>query len=49
MLAGVKGRRLIEGEFDQAHLAILLVSHGFLNSDFIENVELPRNSAPGGP
>ncbi len=35
-------RRKIEEEIDRAHIALLLVSQGFLNSEFIEQVELPR-------
>lgn len=35
-------RREIEEEIDRADLVILLISQGFLNSEFIEKVELPR-------
>ncbi|MBN1394187.1 MAG: toll/interleukin-1 receptor domain-containing protein [Pirellulales bacterium] len=35
-------RKRIETEIDQAHIAVLLLSSGFLISDFIKKVELPR-------
>ena len=35
-------RQRIEDEIDQADVAILLLSSEFLNSDFIQRVELPR-------
>jgi photosystem II stability/assembly factor-like uncharacterized protein len=34
--------RLIEGEIDQSQIALLIVSQSFLNSEFIENREMPR-------
>ena len=40
--AGEDFRKRIEAEIDRAHIAILLVSQGFLNSEFIQEVELPR-------
>src|SRR6185437_2189046 len=40
--AGDEFRRRIEAEIDRAHIAILLISQGFLNSRFIEEVEFPR-------
>ncbi len=39
---GVEFRKRIEDEIDRSDIAILLVSQGFLNSEFIEEVELPR-------
>lgn len=33
---------LIESEIDRAQIALLIVSQSFLNSEFIEKVELPR-------
>lgn len=42
---GDKFQPLIEQEIDRADIAILLVSHGFRNSEFIETVELPRIKA----
>ena len=38
-------RRTIEEQIDKAQIALLLVSQGFLNSEFIEQVELPRIKA----
>ncbi len=35
-------RRQIESEIDQAQIAVLIVSQSFLNSEFIEQVEMPR-------
>ena len=35
-------KRQIESEIDQAHIAILIVSQSFLNSEFIEQIEMPR-------
>lgn len=40
--AGDEFRRRIETEIDRAEVALLLVSQAFLNSPFIETVELPR-------
>jgi hypothetical protein len=34
--------RLIEREIDQSQIALLIVSQSFLNSEFIENKEMPR-------
>ncbi len=42
---GVEFRQRIEHEIDRAQVAILLVSQQFLNSPFIEDVELPRIKA----
>jgi len=35
-------RKRIEEEIDHAHIAIVLLSSGFLNSDFIQEIEFPR-------
>jgi hypothetical protein len=35
-------KRQIEAEIDQAQIAILIVSQSFLNSEFIEQTEMPR-------
>ncbi len=35
-------KRQIEAEIDQAQVALLIVSQSFLNSDFIEQIEVPR-------
>jgi hypothetical protein len=35
-------KRQIEAEIDQAQIALLIVSQSFLNSEFIEQVEMPR-------
>lgn len=35
-------KRQIESEIDQAQIALLIVSQSFLNSEFIEHVEMPR-------
>jgi len=35
-------KRQIESEIDQAQIALLIVSQWFLNSEFIEQVEMPR-------
>ena len=43
--AGDEFRRRIEEEIDTAHLALLMISQGFLTSEFIEEVELPRITA----
>ena len=45
LLPGDEFRQRIEDEIDRADVALLLVSQGFLNSDFIESVELPRIQA----
>ena len=42
---GDEFRTRIEEEIDNANVAILLVSHGFLSSEFIQTVELPRIKA----
>jgi formylglycine-generating enzyme required for sulfatase activity len=42
LIVGDEFRRLIEAEIDRAQIALLLVSQSFLNSEFIETVELPR-------
>jgi len=39
---GDEFRRLIESEIDQSQIALLIVSQNFLNSEFIENREMPR-------
>jgi len=39
---GDEFRRLIESEIDQSQIALLIVSQSFLNSEFIENREMPR-------
>jgi len=43
--AGEEFQRRIEEEIDRADVAILLVSQAFVNSPFIETVELPRIEA----
>ncbi len=35
-------KRQIEAEIDQAQIALLIVSQSFLNSEFIEQIEMPR-------
>jgi len=40
--AGDDFRRRIEEEIDTADLALVMISQGFLTSEFIEEVELPR-------
>jgi photosystem II stability/assembly factor-like uncharacterized protein len=45
---GDEYRRLIESQIDQARISLLIVSQSFLNSDFIEAVELPRISRRAG-
>ncbi|MGD0156104.1 MAG: YCF48-related protein [Terracidiphilus sp.] len=35
-------KRQIESEIDQAQIAVLIVSQSFLNSEFIEQIEMPR-------
>ncbi len=35
-------KRHIEEQIDQAQIAVLIVSQSFLNSDFIEQIEMPR-------
>src|ERR1019366_1588525 len=42
LVPGDEFRTLIESEIDRSALALLLVSQEFLNSAFIETVELPR-------
>lgn len=42
LVPGDEFERVIKDEIDQADLVILLVSPGFMASDFIEKVELPR-------
>jgi hypothetical protein len=39
---GDEFRRFIETEIDQSQIALLIVSQSFLNSEFIENKEMPR-------
>ncbi len=39
---GDEFRRFIESEIDQSQIALLIVSQSFLNSEFIENREMPR-------
>jgi photosystem II stability/assembly factor-like uncharacterized protein len=39
---GDEFRRYIESEIDQSQIALLIVSQSFLNSEFIENREMPR-------
>jgi predicted MFS family arabinose efflux permease len=39
---GDEFRRFIESEIDQSQIALLIVSQSFLNSEFIENKEMPR-------
>lgn len=39
---GDEFRQLIESEIDQSQIALLIVSQSFLNSEFIENREMPR-------
>ena len=39
---GDEFRRFIESEIDQSQIALLIVSQNFLNSEFIENREMPR-------
>jgi hypothetical protein len=45
ILPGDEFRRLIEREIDRSLIALLLVSQEFLNSEFIERVELTRVEA----
>ena len=42
LLPGDEFQRRIESAIDCAHVAVLLLSSGFLNSEFIDKVELPR-------
>lgn len=42
LVVGDEYRRLIESEIDRADLALLIISQHFLNSQFIETVEMPR-------
>jgi len=42
LVPGDEYRRLIETRIDQAQIALLIVSQAFLNSEFIETVEMPR-------
>jgi hypothetical protein len=39
---GDEFRRYIESQIDQSQIALLIVSQSFLNSEFIENREMPR-------
>jgi photosystem II stability/assembly factor-like uncharacterized protein len=39
---GDEFRRFIESQIDQSQIALLIVSQSFLNSEFIENREMPR-------
>jgi len=39
---GDEFRQFIESEIDQSQIALLIVSQSFLNSEFIENREMPR-------
>lgn len=39
---GDEYKRQIESEIDKAHIALLIVSQSFLNSEFIETFEMPR-------
>ncbi len=45
LLGGDEYRRLIASKIDEAHIALLMVSQHFLNSEFIETFELPRIAA----
>ena len=42
LIAGDEFRKRIEAEIDRAQIALLIVSQHFLNSQFIETVEMPR-------
>jgi S1-C subfamily serine protease len=42
LVAGDEYRRLIESEIDRADIALLMVTQSFLNSQFIESVEMPH-------
>lgn len=39
-------KRQIESEIDLAQIAVLIVSQSFLNSEFIEQIEMPRIAEP---
>jgi hypothetical protein len=41
-MPGDEFRRFIDQQIDQAQIALLIVSQAFLNSDFIEQHEMPR-------
>jgi len=45
LMGGDEFKLLIESEIDKAHIALLIVSQHFLNSEFIETFELPRIAA----
>ncbi len=42
LIGGDEFRRHIEAQIDQAQIALLIVSQNFLNSEFIERLEMPR-------
>ena len=42
LIAGEEFKNRIDAEIDQAHIALLIVSQYFLNSEFIEAKEMPR-------
>lgn len=45
LMGGDEYKRLIESKIKRAHIALLMVSQHFLNSEFIETFELPHISA----
>ena len=45
LMGGDEYKRLIESKINKAHIALLMVSQHFLNSEFIESFELPRIAA----
>ncbi len=42
LIGGDEFKRHIEAQIDQAQIALLIVSQNFLNSEFIERLEMPR-------
>jgi photosystem II stability/assembly factor-like uncharacterized protein len=45
LMGGDEYKLLIESKINEAHIALLMVSQHFLNSEFIETFELPRIAA----